>query len=648
MERKFPHLSSPITIGRVTFRNRMFSAPMGGTDITNDGCIGPKSTAFYELRGKGGAAAVTVSECMVHPKTDGSHAYHLDTAVLNSLAAATYTADAIRRHGAMPSLELSHSGMYAGTYMTDKTKQKSMNQWGASDVIRPDGVEVKALTKEMIADIVKSYGTVAGLAKRAGFEMIMIHGGHGWLLNQFFSPYFNKRTDEYGGSLENRCRLAIEVLQSVRKAVGPGFPIEFRLSGSELFEGGYDLAEGCRIAQQIEPYIDLLHVSAGTYQRGFGDTHPSMFKEHGCNVYLAAEIKKHVSVPVATIGGLNDPHQMEEIIASGKADVVYMARALLADPFLPRKVVENREDEIVKCLRCFTCMAERAATATRRCTVNPLIGREMEGTDILPAVKKKKVLVAGGGPGGLYAAYTAARKGHHVILCEKEAEVGGILKSEQALSFKHEMYELAGTYKLLAERAGVEIRLNTEVTKEYAENENADALIIAVGSAPLVPPIPGLNGDNVTIVNDYYLEKEKIGDEVVVFGGGLAGCECAIHLGMEGKKVNLVEMREELAPDANVRHRPLLLKEIEKYATVYTGYKGLEVTADGIICEDKNGNRQLVPGKSVICALGQRSRTDVVEKLQDAAPFVRVIGDAAKVSTITNAVYWGYHAALDI
>lgn len=166
MERKFPHLSSPITIGRVTFRNRMFSAPMGGTDITNDGCIGPKSTAFYELRGKGGAAAVTVSECMVHPKTDGSHAYHLDTAVLNSLAAAAYTADAIRRHGAMPSLELSHSGMYAGTYMTDKTKQKSMNQWGASDVVRPDGVEVKALTKEMIAEIVESYGTVAGLAKR--------------------------------------------------------------------------------------------------------------------------------------------------------------------------------------------------------------------------------------------------------------------------------------------------------------------------------------------------------------------------------------------------------------------------------------------------------------------------------------------------
>lgn len=648
MERKYPNLCKPITLGRTTFRNRMFSAPMGGTDITNDGCIGPKSTAFYELRGKGGAGAVTVSECMVHPETDGSHAYHLDESILNSLASATYTADAIRRHGAIPSLELSHSGMYAGTYMTDKSKQKSMNQWGPSDTVRPDGVEVKALSKEQIADIVASYGHVAGLAKRAGFEMLMIHGGHGWLLNQFLSPYFNKRTDEYGGSLENRCRLAIEVLKSVREAVGSFFPIELRMSGSELFEGGYNLEEGCHIAEQLAPYIDLLHVSAGTYQRGFGDTHPSMFKEHGCNVYLAAEIKKHVSVPVATIGGLNDPAQLEEIIASGKADVVYMARALLADPFLPRKVMENRDDEIVKCLRCFTCMAERAATSTRRCTVNPLIGREMEGDEVFPASVKKKVLVAGGGPGGLYAAYTAARRGHEVILCEKEAKIGGILKSEQALPFKHEMYELAGTYRILAEKSGVEIRTNTEVTPEYVRKESPDALIIAVGSEPLVPPIKGLDGENVVVVNNYYLEKEKVGDNVVVFGGGLAGCECAIHIGMEGKKVHLVEMRDELAPDANVRHRPLLLKEIEKYVTVHTGYKGLEVTPEGIVCEDKEGNRQLVPGKSVVCALGQRSKTKVVEALRDSAGYVAVIGDASRVSTITNAVYWGYHAALDI
>ncbi len=648
MKRNYPLLSSPITIGRVTFRNRMFSAPMGGTDITNDGCIGPKSTAFYELRGKGGAAAVTVSECMVHPKTDGSHAYHLDTTILNSLASATYTADAIRRHGAIPSLELSHSGMYAGTYMTDKSRQHSMNQWGPSDTVRPDGIQVKALTKEMLAEIVEAYGRVAGLAKRAGFEMLMIHGGHGWLLNQFLSPYFNKRTDEYGGSLENRCRLAIEVLKAVREAVGPGFPIEFRFSGSELFDEGYGLEEGVRIAQQIEPYIDLLHVSAGTYQRGFGDTHPSMFKEHGCNVYLAAEIKKHVSVPVATIGGLNDPAQMEEIIKSGKADVVYMARALLADPFLPRKVMENRDEDIVRCLRCFTCMAERAATSTRRCTVNPLIGRELEGSEVTPAPVKKKVVVVGGGPGGLKAAQTAALRGHTVILMEQEAELGGILKSEQAIPFKHEMYELSQTFARQCRAAGVEIRLNTKATKELVEKENPDAVIIAAGSAPLIPPIDGIRGENVVVVNDYYLQKEKVGEEVVVLGGGLAGCEAAIHLAQEGKKVSLVEMRDVLAPDANVRHRPLLLKQMEGLVQVHTGLRGIKVTAEGVLCADKDGKEHMVKGASVICALGQKARKEVVEELRDSAPYVISIGDCAKVATITNAVYQGYHAALDI
>lgn len=648
MERKFPNLCKPIRIGNVWYRNRMFSTPMGGTDIENDGCIGPKSTAFYEYRAKGGAAAVTVSELMVHPATDGSHAYHLDESILNSLAKATYTADAIRRHGAIPSMELSHSGMFAGTYMTDKNKSHGLAQWSADDGVRADGVPYKALSKEQIQEIVAAYGHVAGLCKRAGFEMVMVHAGHGWLLNQFLTPMYNHRTDEYGGSTENRCRFTIEVLKAVRAAVGPGFPIELRLSGAEFVPEGYDLDEGIRIAKILEPYVDLLHVTAGTYQRTFGITHPSMFEDHGRNVYLAAEIKKHVSVPVATLGGLTDPEQMEEIIASGQADIVEMGRQLLADPFLPQKVMENRDEEIVHCMRCFVCMSERAATSTRRCAVNPIIGREDEGMEITPAPVKKRVLIAGGGPGGLYAAYTAARRGHDVLLCEKEDRVGGILKSEEVLPFKQEMFRLGESLRILAEKAGAKILTGQEVTKEFAEAYQPDALIIAVGSSPLRPAIPGLDGENVIVVNDLYKHEKPVTDSVVVFGGGISGAECAVHMGMEGKQVHLVEMRDDVALDAVIRQRPLLLEKLGKFCTVHTGYRGLEVTSEGIWCETKAGEKVLVPGTTVICALGQRPNQKIVEELIDCAPFVRVIGDANSVGTITKATYQGHHAALDI
>ena len=595
---------------------------------------------------------------MVHPVTDGSHAYHLDTAVLNSLASATYAADAISRHGAVPSLELSHSGMYAGTYMTDKTRQHEMCQWGPSDTTRPDGVPVRALSKEQIDEIVQAYGTVAGLAKRAGFEMIMIHGGHGWLINQFLSPYFNHRTDEYGGSLENRCRFACQVLDAVRAAVGPMFPIEFRFSGSELFEGGYDLEEGVRIAQTLESRIDLLHVSAGTYQRGFGDTHPSMFKDHGCNVYLAAEIKKHVSIPVATIGGLNDPAQMEEIIASGKADVVYMARALLADPFLPRKVMENRSEDIVHCLRCFTCMAERAATGTRRCTVNPLIGREMEGDEVQPALVKKKVLIAGGGPGGLYAAWTAARRGHSVVLCEKEVALGGILKSEIALPFKREMFALTETYERFARNAGVEIRFNTEVTPEYVEKEAPDALIIAAGSRPLVPPIKGLkeniDAGNVNtifgMINNVnagkYPEEACQGKKVVVVGGGSVGLDVIEYFAPRGAECTIIDMLPQIGMLADPITKCSMRETHDKYGVKeYVNTALQEVKENAFTVKLPDGTIQDLEFDYGFNCLGMRSNNPVLPEIQEAFAdthtYVYTIGDSVRARRIMEGTMEG-------
>lgn len=648
MKRMYPHLCSPITLGKVTFRNRIFSAPMGATDIAADCSVGPRTPGFYELRAKGGAAAVTASELAVHPATDASHSLHLDLSVPGCLGSHTFLADAIKRHGAVPSIELNHCGQYAGTYLVDKEKKASLCQYGPIDWVRPDGIPVKALTEEQIADIVRGFGETAGLCKRAGYEMVMVHAGHGWLLNQFLSPYYNRRTDKYGGSLENRLRIVREVLESVRAAVGPGFPIELRISGSELFEGGYDIDEGCRIAQGLEDLVDLIHVSAGTYQIGFFVTTPPMFSDHGCNVYLAAEIKKHVKKPVATVGALNDPDQMEEIIASGKADIVEMARGLLADPELPNKVMANHPEEIIRCLRCYTCMAERPTTETRRCAVNPLVGREIEGLEVTPALRRKKVLVAGGGIGGMEAALTAARRGHQVILCEKTDELGGILKEEQAIPFKYEMYQLGVTLETLLKKEGVDIRLNTAVDADYVEEEAPDALIIAVGSSPIVPQLPGMEDHTVVVVNDYYQQADRLTDDVIVLGGGLAGCECAIHLGQQGKRVHLVEMRDELAVDCNIRQKPILLKYTNEYAVVHTGLRGEQITDEGLVCRTAEGGTELVPGTSVVLAVGQRANKDSVDALRDSAPFVRIVGDCVRPANITQAVYQGYHAALDI
>ncbi|WP_251212158.1 NAD(P)/FAD-dependent oxidoreductase [Adlercreutzia murintestinalis] len=649
MQRDYPNLCKPITLGKLTLRNRMASAPMGATDILADGTPGPRTLGFYEARAKGGAASVTVSELVVHPATDGSQMLHLSLATPGQLGAFAYVADAIKRHGAVASIELSHSGQYAGTYMVDKEKKGSLCQWGPSDGVRPDGMPVRALSVEQIADIVAAYAEAAALAKRAGFQMCMVHAGHGWLLNQFLSPYFNKREDEYGGSLENRVRIVREVLSAVREATGPGFPIELRMSGSELFDGGYDVEEGCRIAQALQDQIDLLHVSAGSYQFGFSLTHPSMFRDHGVNVHLAARIKQCVDVPVATIGGLSDPAQMEEIIASGKADMVAMARGLLADPELPNKVMANRGADVVKCVRCFVCMAERPITQTRRCAVNPLIGREFEGLEIVPAGSRKRVLVVGGGIAGLKAAHTAALRGHDVTLCEASGALGGILNTEAALPFKYDMYELARTYARLIEHAGVHIILNQPVDAAFCETFKPDALIVAVGSEELELPMPADADAWVIGIDELYLENADPGDEVVIIGGGLTGCECALLMAQQGRTVHVVEMGPELAPDANIRNRPILLAELENTdIEVLTGARAEAIQADGVMVALSDGTTRVVPGTSVISAIGRRSRSAVVEGLRDGAPFVRVVGDALRPANICLAIYEAYHAALDI
>ena len=417
------------------------------------------------------------------------------------------------------------------------------------------------------------------------------------------------------------------------------------MSAEEDTEGGYTFEDMIRFAELIEDKIDLLQVSTGSHEGSFHNTHLPMFYPRGKNVRYAAEIKKHVKVPVATIGGLNDPYMMEEIIATGKADVVEMARALLADPYLPKKVMLGKDEEILHCMRCFTCMAERMVTDTRICAFNPIIGRELESNYAPLPTKPKKVLVVGGGPGGIETAVTAANRGHNVILCEKSGELGGALRCERCIPFKSDLYGFIATKAIELKNAGVDVRLNTEVTPEYVEKEQPDVLVIAVGAEPIIPPIPGIDGDNVVVANDLSDETERIGQKVVILGGGLVGCEAAVHLAQEGKNVTVVEMLPDVAVDANGRHRPILMQMLEP-VTKLTNMRGVRVTEEGLVCAGADGVETLIPADTVICAVGQRPLRRVVDLFLDSAPEVIQVGDCVQPRRVTDAVFRGYYAGL--
>ena len=634
--RKFPNLFSTLQIGNLTMKNRIISAPMTCPILTADGSLTPEAAAFYELRAKGGAAIVHVSELIVDGKMGKYYPVQvtIDTPdAKDSLAAA---ARAVRKHGAIASMELSHGGRFSIT---------EGPAWSPVDVIENGVLVARKMTKSVIDDLLGQYAKAAALCRDAGFEMLLIHAGHGWLLEQFFSPLINDRDDEYGGSLQNRARLTLEVLDAVRSAVGPGFPIELRMSAEEYLDGGYTFDDAVEYAKLVEDKVDLLQVSTGSHHGSFDRTHPSMFYPRGVNVHYAEEIKKHVKTPVSTIGALNEPDMLEDIIASGRADAVVMGRALLADPYLPRKAFQGREDGIVRCCRCFTCMAERMLTGLRVCALNPVIGHEYEHNFAPPNTKPKKVLIVGGGPGGIQCAVTAAERGHEVTLCEKTDSLGGALKADSCIPFKEDLMKFISVKALHMEEAGVDVRLKTEVTPELVGDISPDALIIAAGSQPIIPPIPGI--EKAISADELPDVCNKLGKKVAILGGGLVGCETGVHLAMEGHDVTVVEMKSALCTDANPRHRPLLLAEMAKNVKCLTDARAVSVTDDGLICETKNGE-ELIPADSVIYAAGRAPNRAAVESLADCAMYVDTIGDCVKPANVAQAVFRGHFAALDI
>ena len=644
---KYPHLFSPIRIGNIRLKNRIIAAPTSPSMITTEGHFTPEMIAYLEEKAKGGVAVVTYGESIVHSSTGKSHNKQLQLDSFGVKQGMAEAARAIHNAGAYANIQLSHGGKYGGLVSVGGDQDGCEVAYGPSHEMTPAG-EVQEMPRELIFEIIDSYRKGAKLCKDCGFDMVQVHAAHGWLFSQFLSPVMNQRTDEFGGSLENRARFLMMALDAVREGVGPRFPIEIRISGDDLTEIGLGMEDCVKVAQMVENKVDLYNVSCGNHEDPdmFCRTHPSAFYKRGVNVYLAAEIKKHVSKPVACVGSLNDPAQMEEIIATGQADIVEIGRALLADPYLAKKALEGNADDITPCLRCYDCFGETSKSETVKCTVNPTMGQQLPEKNRTAAPERlKKVLIAGGGPAGMEAAITAANRGHDVTLVEKNDKLGGNLYPAGAPYFKEDIIKLCKVMVKRVEEAGVKVVLNTEVTPEYVECFNPDALFVAIGSNELRPPIKGMDLPHVIMAIDAELHPEKLGRKVAIMGGGLVGGEAAVSFHHEGKECAIIEMKSKVAEEVNSFYRGGLMPEIEKSATCYVNTKVKEIIPTGVLCE-KDGEEFIVEADSVVCALGFRAPYDKVDALCDKVDEYYIIGDCKNVGQIYHATNEAYYAAM--
>ena len=644
-EFKYPNLFKPLVLRGAHFRNRIFAAPTGYMDQDGFGVLPPEAAYYYERKAKGGAASVAVGECNVDGKygAGSNRTLRLDNPLArNSLAR---VAEAVRRHGAVCTAELQHAGNCANRYLDPPGKA-----FGPVDGT-VEGRPFFEMPEDIIWYTIDKYAKAATFAKSCGFGMVLLHGGHGWLISQFLSAALNTRKDKWGGpNIENRARLAVEILKAIRKAVGPGFPIEMRISGSECYDGGYGIEEGIAFAKQVEDYVDLLHVSAGSHEVAevFTVTHPSIFLQDGCNVVFAEEIKKHVKCPVATVGALSDPDLMEDIIASGKADVVEIARGLIADPDIPRKIRTGRGGEIDHCMRCLNCFSYLLNNGQFYCAINPETNREAEVNFAIPPAEKKKVLIAGGGVAGMQAALTCAQRGHDVILCEKADKLGGVLRCEENVPFKKKLADYLDRQAKKIAEAGVEIRLNTTVTHEYAKAVKADVLLAALGARSEKPQIPGIDGANVLGAEEAYENPDKVGKSAVILGAGLVGVELAIYLALLGRDVTVVEMLDEINHGGNFLHVRALDVEIAKFGIgMHFNTKAVEVTPQGVTCEGPDGTLSL-SADTVIYATGQRPLWEDADSLSMSARDFYMIGDCITPKNIMNATSMAFSAARNI
>ena len=640
---KFEAMFQPIQIGPMTVANRFVMSPMGNNFANTDGTMSERSASYYGARAKGGFGLITFEATVVYKEAKGGPRKPClyDDSTVSSFQAAIA---ACHQAGAKVSIQLQHAGPEGNTKITGYPLK------AASAIPASCGRETpEAITKEELYRLIECYGDAAVRAKKAGADAVEIHCAHGYLVSTFISARTNKRVDEFGGSFENRMRLPKLIIENIRKKAGDSLAILCRINATDDVEGGQTAQDAAAVASYLEKEcgVDGLHLSRAVHLHDECMWAPSLI-HGGFSADYVTEIKRAVSVPIITVGRYTEPQFAELMIAEGRADLVAFGRQSIADPEMPNKAKAGRLDLMNPCIGCLQgCVPNMFKGEPITCLVNPLAGRE---ADFKPAQTKKNVMVIGGGPGGLYAAFTAAQRGHAVALYEKGDILGGNMRLAAYPPGKGDITNMVRSYIAKCEEYGVKMVMNTEVTPAMVAEAKPDAVIVATGSNPLVLPIPGINDTGVIHAGDLLDGKAAVGKKVLVVGGGMVGCEVADFLGELGHEVSVIELRDQLGPDVIPEHRKFLMKDFDTYKVQgVTGAKVAQFVTDGVSYTLADGTEGRLEGfDNVVLAMGYRNNDTISEEIKKIVAETYVIGDAVKARKALDATAEGLNAALEI
>ena len=640
---KYEKMFTPMQIGTVTVPNRFVMSPMGNNLANTDGTMSERSVNYYGARAQGGYGLITLEATVVYKEAKGGPRKPclFDDSTVDSFRAVV---DACHSAGAVVSVQLQHAGPEGSSKVTGYPLK------AASAIPAACGRETpEAMHREEIYRLVEAYGDAARRAADAGIDMVELHCAHGYLLSSFISARTNKRVDEFGGSFENRMRLPRLVLENIRKKTGDRLAVICRINASDDQLGGQTVQDAACVAAYLEQTcgVDAIHVSRAVHIHDEYMWAPSVIHA-GFSADYVTEIKKAVSIPVITVGRYTEPQFAELMVKEGRTDFVAYGREAIADPEMPAKIKAGRIDLINPCIACLQgCVPHMFQGKPITCLVNPRVGRE---GCLKKAQKPKKVMVIGGGPGGLYAALTCAERGHQTALYEAKDILGGQMRLAAYPPGKGDITNMIRSYVVKCETYGVDMHMNTEVTPALVAQEKPDAVIIATGSVPLVLPIPGIDDTGVVHAGDLLDGKVTVGKKVLVVGGGMVGCETADFLGELGHEVTVVELRDALGPDVIAEHRKFLMAALEAYGV--KGVTGAKVTCfyeDGVDCELKDGTAlSLRDFDNVVLAMGYRNNDPLSEAIKTIVPETYVIGDAIRARKALDATEEALDAALSI